>query len=221
MPATRAWTFRQDASRCLGEIRALGSETWSVIALILPLRSYLSLSVLLVQDIVFQLHRFITALDKYHKDCNEVMKEADIFPIEVDLTLPALRGTGQQDQDEDDDENEQEDNGEDLFHDDQRGNVSHQRQITEDVDLLNIGQWSLGQCNLFFSATPLVLFHVQYLCISSRRFTLIFIVFRCLLLSSRSVPLFSLLICIIQHLIYHDELGCDLRGFYSWPTASP
>lgn len=106
-----------------------------------PRPSFISLSLsFLVQDIVFQLHRFITALDKYHKDCNEVMKEADIFPIEVDLTLPALRGTGQQDQDEDDDENEQEDNGDDLFHDDQRGNVSDQRQITEDVDLLNIGQ---------------------------------------------------------------------------------
>ena len=88
---------------------------------------------------MFQLHRFISALDKYHKDCNEVMKEADIFPIEVDLTIPTLRGAGQYDHDENDDENEQ-DNGDDLFHDEQRQNASDQRQITEDVDLLNIGQ---------------------------------------------------------------------------------
>jgi hypothetical protein len=94
---------------------------------------------LLVQDIVFQLHRFITALDKYHKDCNDVMKEADIFPIEVDLTLPTLRGLGNNDVDENDDEND-EANGNDLFHDDQQENNSNQRQRVEDVDLLNIGQ---------------------------------------------------------------------------------
>ena len=93
----------------------------------------------LVQDIVFQLHRFITALDKYHKDCNEVMKEADIFPIEVDLALPTLRGSTNDDQDDQDDENE-EDNGDDLFHDEPQSLSSIQQKLTEDVDLLNIGQ---------------------------------------------------------------------------------
>lgn len=92
-----------------------------------------------MQDIVFQLHRFITALEKYHKDCNEVMKEADIFPIEVDLALPSLRGSGNDGQDDLDDENDQ-DNGEDLLPDDQQGISSDQRKLTEDVDLLNIGQ---------------------------------------------------------------------------------
>lgn len=43
MPATGAWTLRQDASRCLGETRTLGSETWSVITLTLALRSFPSL----------------------------------------------------------------------------------------------------------------------------------------------------------------------------------
>ena len=39
-----------------------------------------------MQDIVFQLHRFITAFSKYHTDCNETMKSnTDLFPIEVDL----------------------------------------------------------------------------------------------------------------------------------------
>lgn len=102
------------------------------------------LLLLLVQDIVFQLHRFITALDKYHKDCNEVMKEADIFPIEVDLSLPTLRGLGNNDADEnedDDDYDEENDesNGSDLFHDVQQENSFNQRQTVEDADLLNIG----------------------------------------------------------------------------------
>jgi hypothetical protein len=99
---------------------------------------FISSICLLVQDIVFQLHRFITALDKYHKDCNDVMKEADIFPIEVDLSLPTLRGLGNNDGDDNDDENDEE-NGSDLFNDDSQENTSNQRP-TVDVDLLNIGQ---------------------------------------------------------------------------------
>ncbi|CAF3339912.1 unnamed protein product [Rotaria sp. Silwood1] len=90
-----------------------------------------------VQDIVFQLHRFITALDKYHKDCNDVMKEADIFPIEVDLTIPTLRGLGNDDADDIDNEND-EANGNDLFNDDQQESASNQPKTVEDVDLLNI-----------------------------------------------------------------------------------
>ncbi|KAK3091262.1 hypothetical protein FSP39_018405 [Pinctada imbricata] len=42
-----------------------------------------------VQDIVFQLQRFVTAMARYHNDCHAVMKEAVVFPIEVDLS----RGT--------------------------------------------------------------------------------------------------------------------------------
>ncbi len=82
----------------------------------------------LVQDIVFQLHRFITALDKYHKDCNIIMKEADIFPIEVDLNLSIFNKKTNNDQDEldDDDENDQTDN------------TDNQQQKTEDEDLLFI-----------------------------------------------------------------------------------
>ena len=101
------------------------------------------LLLLIVQDIVFQLHQFITALDKYHKDCNEVMKEADIFPIEVDLTLPTLRGIMSNDADENDDDDDDENdeaNGEDLFRHDQQKRTSNQRQTVQDVDLLNIDQ---------------------------------------------------------------------------------
>ncbi|CAF1253953.1 unnamed protein product [Adineta steineri] len=89
-----------------------------------------------VQDIVFQLHRFITALDKYHKDCNDVMKEADIFPIEVDLTLPTLRGIANDDGDDMDDE----ENDSGYLNDDQQDIMSNQQQTVKDVDLLNIGQ---------------------------------------------------------------------------------
>lgn len=42
-----------------------------------------------VQDIVFQLQRFVSGMAKYHNDCHAVMKEAVVFPIEVDLS----RGT--------------------------------------------------------------------------------------------------------------------------------
>lgn len=42
-----------------------------------------------VQDIVFQLQRFVSGMAKYHNDCHAVMKDAVVFPIEVDLS----RGT--------------------------------------------------------------------------------------------------------------------------------
>nr|CAB3264853.1 PRKCA-binding protein-like [Phallusia mammillata] len=38
-----------------------------------------------VQDIVFQLQRFVSAITEYHESCHESMKDADVFPIEVDL----------------------------------------------------------------------------------------------------------------------------------------
>merc|ERR1712062_131014 len=39
-----------------------------------------------VQDIVFQLQRLVTAMAKYHNECHSILKEADVFPIEVDLS---------------------------------------------------------------------------------------------------------------------------------------
>lgn len=39
-----------------------------------------------VQDIVFQLQRLVTAMAKYHTDCHKVLQEAQVFPIEFDLT---------------------------------------------------------------------------------------------------------------------------------------
>jgi len=39
-----------------------------------------------VQDIVFQLQRLVTAMAKYHNECHGVLKDAEVFPIEVDLS---------------------------------------------------------------------------------------------------------------------------------------
>lgn len=69
------------------------------------------------------------------------MKEADIFPIEVDLSLPTLRGKGNPEDDDDvDDENgNDEENDNDLMNDDQQITNFNQQQTGKDVDLLNIG----------------------------------------------------------------------------------
>lgn len=65
-----------------------------------------------VQDIVQQLQRLISALSKYHNQCFEIMKEDNIFPIEVDLsksctfTYPDINKSPYQDDEEDDEEEE-------------------------------------------------------------------------------------------------------------------
>lgn len=43
-------------------------------------------SSLSVQDIVFQLQRFVSGMSHYYDECYAVLKEADVFPIEVDLS---------------------------------------------------------------------------------------------------------------------------------------
>jgi len=42
--------------------------------------------VCVVQDVVFQLQRLVTAMAKYHNECHAVLKDAEVFPIEVDLS---------------------------------------------------------------------------------------------------------------------------------------
>ena len=46
----------------------------------------LALSSSAVQDIVFQLQRFVSGMSHYYDECYAVLKEADVFPIEVDLS---------------------------------------------------------------------------------------------------------------------------------------
>ncbi|XP_035694992.1 PRKCA-binding protein-like isoform X2 [Branchiostoma floridae] len=67
-----------------------------------------------VQDIVFQLQRLVSAMAKYHNDCHAIMKETDVFPIEVDLSQTTFNYSKRDDftdPDEDEDEGEEEDVG--------------------------------------------------------------------------------------------------------------
>ena len=61
-----------------------------------------------VQDIVFQLQRFVSGMAKYHSDCHSVMKMAIVFPIEVDLSRGTFTyDTSQQFNDEEEEETEE------------------------------------------------------------------------------------------------------------------
>uniref|UniRef100_A0A8C2EPI6 PRKCA-binding protein n=1 Tax=Cyprinus carpio TaxID=7962 RepID=A0A8C2EPI6_CYPCA len=67
----------------------------------------LTLRVLLsVQDIVFQLQRFVSGMSRYYDDCYGVLKEADVFPIEVDLSRTMINYSGQSLSYEDEEEEE-------------------------------------------------------------------------------------------------------------------
>ncbi|XP_041034056.1 PRKCA-binding protein [Carcharodon carcharias] len=72
-----------------------------------------------VQDIVFQLQRFVSAMSKYYDECYAVLKDADVFPIEVDLTKTMLNYSPKDiyTEAEEEDEKENEENGEKLFDD--------------------------------------------------------------------------------------------------------
>lgn len=65
-----------------------------------------------VQDIVFQLQRFVSGMSHYYDDCYAVLKEADVFPIEVDLSRTMMNYSSQSlspyagDEEEDEEEEE-------------------------------------------------------------------------------------------------------------------
>ncbi|XP_016321762.1 PRKCA-binding protein [Sinocyclocheilus anshuiensis] len=48
-----------------------------------------------VQDIVFQLQRFVSGMSRYYDDCYAMLKEADVFPIEVDLSRTMINYSAQ------------------------------------------------------------------------------------------------------------------------------
>uniref|UniRef100_A0A3Q3JIF4 AH domain-containing protein n=2 Tax=Monopterus albus TaxID=43700 RepID=A0A3Q3JIF4_MONAL len=48
-----------------------------------------------VQDIVFQLQRFVSGMSRYYDECYSVLKEADVFPIEVDLSRTMINYSSQ------------------------------------------------------------------------------------------------------------------------------
>ncbi|KAF4116460.1 PRKCA-binding protein [Onychostoma macrolepis] len=61
-----------------------------------------------VQDIVFQLQRFVSGMSRYYDDCYAVLKEADVFPIEVDLSRTTINYSGQSLSYEEEEEEEEE-----------------------------------------------------------------------------------------------------------------
>uniref|UniRef100_A0A4W2H056 PRKCA-binding protein n=1 Tax=Bos indicus x Bos taurus TaxID=30522 RepID=A0A4W2H056_BOBOX len=62
-----------------------------------------------VQDIVFQLQRFVSTMSKYYNDCYSVLRDADVFPIEVDLAHTTLAYGLSQDEFTDGEDEEDED----------------------------------------------------------------------------------------------------------------
>ncbi|KAG5832477.1 PRKCA-binding protein isoform X2 [Anguilla rostrata] len=64
-----------------------------------------------VQDIVFQLQRFVSGMSRYYDECYTVLKEADVFPIEVDLSRTMINYGGQAHSYTDEDEEEEEGGG--------------------------------------------------------------------------------------------------------------
>ena len=64
-----------------------------------------------VQDIVFQLQRFVSGMSHYYDECYAVLKEADVFPIEVDLSRTMINYSSQSLSSYAGDEEEEEDGG--------------------------------------------------------------------------------------------------------------
>lgn len=76
-----------------------------------------------VQDIVFQLQRFVSGMSHYYDECYAVLKEADVFPIEVDLSRTTINYSSQSFSYTDEEEEEeggsrQEENGTEKLIDD-------------------------------------------------------------------------------------------------------
>lgn len=65
-----------------------------------------------VQDIVFQLQRFVSGMSRYYDECYAVLKEADVFPIEVDLSRTMINYSSQSHSYTEDEEEEEEGGGE-------------------------------------------------------------------------------------------------------------
>jgi len=96
-----------------------------------------------VQDIVFQMQRFVTALSRYNTDCHQKLEScSDIFPIEVDLLPTTLNYHKKNDFSEDGQENESNQNG--TENDNKYKQLSHQTSGNEsdgfgDTELLALG----------------------------------------------------------------------------------
>lgn len=56
---------------------------------------------------MFQLQRFVSGMSHYYNDCYAVLKEADVFPIEVDLSHTMINYSSQPFSYTDEDEEEE------------------------------------------------------------------------------------------------------------------
>ncbi|KAG8006401.1 PRKCA-binding protein, partial [Nibea albiflora] len=86
-------------SYCL-KVKEMDDEEYSSIAMGEPLYrvstgNYEYRLVLRFQDIVFQLQRFVSGMSHYYDECYAVLKEADVFPIEVDLSRTMINYSSQ------------------------------------------------------------------------------------------------------------------------------
>lgn len=70
---------------------------------------------LAVQDIVFQLQRLVTGMAKYHNECHAILKDAEVFPIEVDLSRSTFTydTSHQFDDNEEEEENDEQNDAQD------------------------------------------------------------------------------------------------------------
>nr|CAH8873834.1 unnamed protein product [Trichobilharzia regenti] len=93
-----------------------------------------------VQDIVFQLQRFIDAMATYHDQCYGVMKQIKIFPLEVDLARDAFAyNLGVFNTGEDEGENgSDEDGGNTVSAAESAGNNNKYSQLADDVKLIDL-----------------------------------------------------------------------------------
>lgn len=57
---------------------------------------------------MFQLQRFVSGMSHYYDECYAVLKEADVFPIEVDLSRTMINYSSQSLSSYDGDEEEEE-----------------------------------------------------------------------------------------------------------------
>lgn len=87
-----------------------------------------------VQDIVFQLQRFVSGMSHYYDECYAVLKEADVFPIEVDLSRTMINYSSQSLSSYTGDEEEEED--EDGGGDGEEGGSSAGRQAENGAEKL-------------------------------------------------------------------------------------
>lgn len=94
-----------------------------------------------VQDIVFQLQRFVSGMSHYYDDCYAVLKEADVFPIEVDLSRTTIN-YGSLSLSYNDDEEEEEEGGDGRGGKEEGGGGSTDRQAENGAEKLIDDEWA-------------------------------------------------------------------------------